>query len=58
MGKLLLFLAEYTAGDILIRLLRENELSEADHIFRPAFGTFLALSFELLNVEKNYNLDH
>jgi|GEM_PF-2229711 len=57
MGKLLLFLAEYTAVDILIRLLRENELSEADHIFRPAFGTFLALSFELCSTNNQMPTD-
>ncbi|WP_277874355.1 MULTISPECIES: hypothetical protein [unclassified Leptolyngbya] len=29
--------------NISIRLLQENELAEADHIFRLAFGTFIGL---------------
>lgn len=29
--------------DILIRPLRESDLSKGDHIFRLAFGTFIGL---------------
>jgi len=43
MGRLSLFLADYVAVKISIRLLQEDELSEADHIFRLAFGTFIRL---------------
>ncbi len=43
MAKLTLFLAGFAAMDISIRLLQKNELSEADHIFRLAFGTFIRL---------------
>jgi GNAT superfamily N-acetyltransferase len=32
-----------TTADILVRPLQKNELAEADHIFRLAFGTYLGL---------------
>lgn len=35
---------ESAADDTSIRLLQENELSRAEHIFRLAFGTFIGLS--------------